>query len=334
MQPFHHVRVKTLEEAVQLAGSAAARGQSVKFLAGGTSLVDLMKLDVVNPLLVIDLGAVRQADKTPVEASRRTLRLSAFATMSEVARHPLIRADYPLIAQSLDLAASQQIRNMATLGGNLLQETRCPYYRDTTWAACNRRNPGSGCAALAGANRQHAVLGGNDTCVATYPGDFAQALIALDATLTIQGPAGRRSLPIGQLHASDPIPGAASLGSAEVISEIQIPTGPHTKRSLYLKIRDRQSFAFALASAAVALVMRRGYVREARIALGGVATVPWRATEVEEFLRGKRLDTATAGEAGKLAFALTRPLSHNQYKIPLGAETLARALLEAKAMEV
>ncbi len=323
-----------MEEAVQLAHEAHQRGQAVRYLAGGTTLVDLMRLEVLNPLVVIDLGNLRAGNAAPAQVHGGRLSLNAFASMAEVVRDPVVRRHVPVVAESLAQAASQQIRNMASLGGNLLQETRCPYYRDTAWDACNRRNPGSGCAALDGANRQHALLGGNNTCVATYPGDLAQALIALDAHLAIHGPAGHRQLAVADLYGVEPYPGNPQLQPAELISAIHLPLGDHTRRSCYVKVRDRSSFAFALASAAVALRLDRDRVGEARIALGGVATMPWRASQAEQFLVGKRLDEATAEAAGHVAFAGSRPLSDNGFKVALGIQTLTRALLQAQAMEV
>lgn len=334
MQPFHHFRINTLDEAVQLAAQAHQRGQAVRYLAGGTTLVDLMRLEVINPLVVIDLGNLRAGNTTPARIHDDHLSLNAFASMAQVVRDPLVRRQAPVITESLEQAASQQIRNMASLGGNLLQETRCPYYRDIAWEACNRRQPGSGCAALSGANRQHAVLGGNNTCVATYPGDLAQALIALDARLTIHGPAGQRQLAVADLYGVEPYPGKPQLQPAELISAIHLPLGAHTRRSCYVKVRDRQSFAFALASAAVALRLDRARVREVRIALGGVASMPWRAHQAEQFLVGKRLDDTTAEAAARMAFAESRPLSDNGFKVALGIQTLTRALLQAQAMEV
>lgn len=334
MQPFHHFRINTVDEAVQLANEAHQRGQAVRYLAGGTTLVDLMRLEVLNSLVVIDLGNLRTSNVAPVRVHDGRLRLNAFASMAEVARDSVVRRHAPVIVESLEQAASQQIRNMASLGGNLLQETRCPYYRDTAWEACNRRDPGSGCAALVGANRQHALLGGNNTCVATYPGDLAQALIALDAQLTIHGPTGQRQLAVADLYGVDPYPGKPQLQSAELISAIHLPVGAHTRRSCYVKVRDRSSFAFALASAAVALRLDRDRVSEVRIALGGVASMPWRASRAEQFLIGKRLNEAVAQAAGRMAFAGSRPLSNNGFKVELGIQTLTRALLQAQAMEV
>jgi xanthine dehydrogenase YagS FAD-binding subunit len=331
MRPFSYTPASSLADAAR-AGSE----RGVAFLGGGTTLLDLMKLDVMQPERLIDITKLPADLSGEIAARDGMLRLGALVRMSEAASHEIVRREFPVIAQSLDLAASQQIRNMARLGGNLLQRTRCPYFRDTSWEACNKRNPGSGCAALAGFNRMHAVLGTSDACVATYPGDFAQALIALDARLELVSAHDRRTLPIGELHRQ---PGSTPeretvLEPGELITGIQVPAGAYTKRSLYLKIRDRQSYEFALASAAVALDLRDGTVNEARIALGGVATVPWRARDAEQALQGRKLDEAAAREAAKSAFAGARPLEHNAFKVELGQRTLVRALLTAAKMEV
>lgn len=327
MRPFDYDRAASVQEAVR-----AAAGHAAQFIAGGTTLLDLMKLDVMRPERLVDITGIGE-DR--IESTARGLRLGAMARMADVAADEDIRRDYPVVAQSLDLAASQQLRNMARLGGNLLQRTRCPYFRDTSWAECNKRVPGSGCAAIQGVNRQHAVLGTSDACIATYPGDFAQALIALDATLDIIGPGGARTMPVSELHR---LPDAephreTRLGPGEIITAIDVPAGPWTRRSLYLKIRDRESFAFALASAAVALDIADGTVREARIALGGVATVPWRARAAEAALKGKPLDEAAAEAAAQAAFASARPQRHNAFKVDLGRRTLVRALLQTATME-
>jgi xanthine dehydrogenase YagS FAD-binding subunit len=218
----------------------------------------------------------------------------------------------------------------------VLQRTRCSYFRDTSYPDCNKRNPGSGCAAMNGFNRSHAVLGVSEHCIATYPGDFAQALIALDANVEVVGPAGRRSLPFATLHRP---PGTTpdretTLVPGEMIASFVIPAAPWTRRSLYLKIRDRQSYEFALASAAVALDVADNTVREVRIALGGVATVPWRAKEAEAVLRGKPLDQVNVDAAAQVAFAGASTHKHNAFKVALGQRTLARALREAAAMEI
>jgi len=225
--------------------------------------------------------------------------------MAAAADHPEIRRNYPVVAQALDLAASPQIRNMATLGDNVLQRTRCTYFRDPSWGACNKRAPGSGCAALDGVSRKHAVLGVSDQCIAAYPGDLAQALVALDAEVEIAGPGGSRSMRFEALHRA---PGdtphvETNLTPGEVILEFRLPVAAWTRRSLYVKIRDRQSYEFALASAAVALDLAEGVVNEARIALGGVAGKPWRAREAEAVLAGTMLDETSARRAAQAAFA-------------------------------
>lgn len=300
------------------------------YLAGGTTLVDLMKLGVVAPSHVIDITGVDATRYAGCEFGPEGLRLGALARMSDVARNRDVQRLFPVIAQSLSQAASAQIRNMARLGGNVLQRTRCSYFRDTSFAQCNKRSPGSGCAAIDGVNRGHAVLGGSDACVATYPGDFAQALIALDARVEILGRNGPRAMRFADLHR---IPGArpdleTTLAPGDLLLAFVIP-GQGWPRSLYRKIRERDSYAFALASAAVALRIESTSVREVRIALGGVATKPWRAREAEELLVGRTLDEASAVRAADVAFADARPQHENGYKVALGKATLVRALLEA-----
>ena len=304
-------------------------------LAGGTTLVDLMKLDVLTPGTVIDINGLRDQFGR-IEAGPAGLKLGSLVTMADAAEHPAILQDYPAIAQSLHLAASQQLRNMASLGGNVLQRTRCSYFRDPSWTECNKRNPGSGCAALHGVTRDHAVLGGSDHCIASYPGDFAAALIALGATVNLQGPDGNRVIAFEDLHR---LPGdtpqvETNLKPGDIITGFDVPAGPWTRRSLYLKIRDRESYEFAQASAAVALDLDGGTVREARIALGGVAAKPWRAHEAEAALKGKTLDEASAQAAGVAAFASARPHNDNAFKPELGHRTLVRALLQAATMKV
>ncbi len=316
------------------AGAVHAFSGHAQFLAGGTTLLDLMKLDVMRPEIVVDINGLKN-DHSAIVANAQGLRLGALARMADAAEHPDIRRDYPVIAQSLKLAASAQLRNMATLGGNVLQRTRCNYFRDPSWPNCNKRNPGSGCAALDGVNRKHAVLGGSEHCIATYPGDFAQALVALDASVETIGPRGQRSVRFEALHRT---PGdtpeiETSLAPGELITGFTVPAGAWTRRSLYLKIRDRESYEFALASAAVALDMEGEAVREARVALGGVATRPWRAHEAEALLKGKPLDEAAANQAARAAFAGASVRRGNAYKVELGRRTLVRALLQAATMK-
>jgi xanthine dehydrogenase YagS FAD-binding subunit len=339
MRPFVYEPVTTPLGALQAAahGHGPSNLQSeIHFLAGGTTLIDLMKLDVMRPSVLVDINALAATELGRIDATDRGLRLGALVRMAEAADHPEINRAFPVIAQALKLGASQQLRNMASLGGNVLQRTRCPYFRDVSYADCNKRNPGSGCAALDGFNRSHAVLGGGDNCIATYPGDFAQAMVALDASVEIIAARGTRNIPFAALHRR---PGDApdietTLQPGEMIGSFFVPPGPWTRRSLYLKVRDRQSYEFALASAAVALDLDNGLVRGARIALGGVATVPWRAAAAEAALRGKPVNNEAKKAAAEAAFAGARPAAHNAFKIELGKRTLMQALEQTAAMEI
>jgi xanthine dehydrogenase YagS FAD-binding subunit len=326
MRPFTYQRASDAADAVKSGG---------QYLAGGTTLLDLMKLDVMRPDLVVDINDLSH-EFGDIQYGPQGLRLGALVHMAEAAREPDVAKNYPVIAQSLQLAASAQLRNMATLGGNVLQRTRCTYFRDTSWPHCNKRAAGSGCAALEGVNRKHAVLGTSQNCIATYAGDFGQALIALDASVEIAGPSGVRRIAFADLHV---VPGddatvETTLRPGELITAFTVPPLAFARRSLYLKIRDRQSYEFALASAAVVLDLDGGRVREARIALGGVATKPWRARGAEESLRGKILDTGTARAAAEAAFASAITHGQNDFKPELGRRTVVRALLAAKALEV
>ena len=340
MRPFAYKRADNATTLVQILVAANQPGgpptsADAQFIAGGTTILDLMKLDVMRPRALIDINGVQGWDR--VEQTPDGLRLGALARMADVARNPLVTAQYPVIAQSLALAASAQLRNMATLGGNVLQRTRCTYFRDVSWPACNKRNPGSGCAAIGGFNRAHAVLGASPHCIATYSGDFAQALIALDATVETWKGGERRTVAFAALHRP---PGdrpdiETTLAPDELILAFRVPAADWTGRSRFLKIRDRESYEFALASAAVALDMDPGGpVRQARIALGGVATVPWRAREAEALLVGQPVTAETARRAAEAAFEGAEPQKYNAFKITLGRQTLARALQETAAMEV
>ena len=315
MRPITYGRADGLAQASRL-GAQSGQGQTdapVQFLAGGTSLVDLMKLDVLTPERVVDIAALRNVHGV-IEAGPGGLRRGAFAKMSAAARHPAVLADYPVIAESLQLAASAQLRNMATLGGNVLQRTRCSYYRDTSWAACNKRSPGSGCAAMAGFNRNHAVLGVDQSCISQSPGDFGVALAALDAQVELAGPQGLRVIAFSALHTPpDGRPHIeTTLKPGEIITAFQVPAGRWTGRSVYLKVRDRASYEFAIASAAVALEMEGDRVRQARIGLGGMAYRPWRSHEAEAVLTGKPLTEANAEAAAAAARggARTPPPNH------------------------
>jgi len=332
MKQFEYQREATLEATLE---AARGRKADARFIAGGTNLTDYMTLGVARPDILVDINEL-QGRLGGIDSNRERLRLGALVRMAEAEDHPTIARDYPVIRQTLLLAASRQIRNMASLGGNVLQRTRCEYFRETSWP-CNKRRPGSGCAALEGINRQHAILGTSNQCIAAYPGDFAQALIALEATVeTVGGPSGPRSFPFQELHQ---LPGdtphvETSLAPGELITCYNVPAGPWTRRSCYVKVRDRESYQFALTSAAVALHLEGDTVREARIALGGVATIPWRAREAEAALEGRTLTEGLAARAAEAAFAGACPRKHNAFKIPIGRETLVRALLQARQMEV
>lgn len=341
MRPFRYEHAAARDQAVSLADIPGERAAAshveapAQYLAGGTTLIDLMKIDVMRPQVLVDINALAR-QHGEVEVRPDGLRLGALARMAEAADHPQVRRDYPVIAQSLQLAASPQLRNMASLGGNVLQRTRCNYFRDVSYEACNKRRPGSGCAAIGGVNRRLAVLGVSDACIANYPGDFANALAALGATVDVEGPAGRRVLAFEDLHR---LPGETphietTLSPGELITGFTVPAGPWTRRSLYLKIRDRESYEFALASAAVALDLEPGgIVREARIGLGGVAARPWRSRDAEAALKGRPLTEASAKAAAEAAFAGAVVHDETRFKPELGRRTLVRALMQCAAME-
>jgi xanthine dehydrogenase YagS FAD-binding subunit len=340
MRPFRYEHAADRAQALHLAATPGAApgahvAAPVQYLAGGTTLIDLMKLDVMRPERLVDINALA-GQHGEIRADGEGLRLGALVRMADAAEHPAVLRDYPVIAQSLQLAASPQLRNMASLGGNVLQRTRCNYFRDVTYDACNKRNPGSGCAAMEGVNRRLAVLGVSDRCIANYPGDFANALAALGATVDIEGPQGRRVVAFEDLHR---LPGETphletNLTPGELITGFSAPAGPWTRRSLYLKIRDRQSYEFALASAAVALDLEGGMVREARVGLGGLSAKPWRSHEAEAALRGRPLTEASAQAAAEAAFADAVVHGETRFKPELGRRTLVRALLQCAAMEI
>lgn len=314
----------------------ARTGAPTHYLAGGTQLLDLMKLGVVRPTALVHIGALRR-EHGRIEFREDGVRLGALVTMAEAAGHPRIRQEHPALAQSLRLAASPQIRNMASLAGNVLQRTRCPYFRDPDWAACNKRTPGSGCAALEGVNRRHAVLGVSEHCIATYPGDFGVALAAFGATVELLQPGGGpRTLPFEELHR---LPGESphletQLGPGEFITAFFVPAGAWTRRSVFIKIRDREAYDFALASAVVGLgFSQAGTVEAARVGLGGLAAKPWRSHPAEEALLGRPIDEARAWEAADAALAGAAPRRDNAFKVELGRRTLVRAILAAAELE-
>ncbi len=341
MKPFTIQSAADAAQAVEFAVGHHLEGDPngafapVRYIAGGTTLLDLMKLGVEQPERLVDIGPLRRT-LGQIETGEAGLRLGALVRMSQAAEHPAIRRDYPVISEALLKGASAQLRNMASLGGNLLQRTRCSYFRDPGSGVCNKRAPGSGCAALGGVTRPLAVLGVSEHCIANYPGDFAIALAALDAEVNVLGADGRtRQIPFEELHRA---PGGTphietSLRPAELITEIRVPATPWSWRSLYLKVRDRESYAFALASVAIAAdIAPDGRVRTARIAIGGLASRPWRARGAEAILQDRRLDAAAAAEAGEIAFAEARTDPHTAFKPELGRRLLARGLLAAAAM--
>ncbi|WP_232666593.1 FAD binding domain-containing protein [Pseudonocardia sp. TRM90224] len=325
MRAFTYTEPGTVTEAV---AALAAAGPGARFLAGGTTLYDLMKLGVEAPAAVVDVHRI--AGLATIDTSGPAeLVFGGGARMADVAEDPVLLRDYPALAESLAKAASQQLRTMATVGGNLLQRTRCAYFRGGRPFACNKREPGSGCAAREGLDRGHAVLGISDACIATYPGDWAIALIAFDAVVDVLGPAGERTVPLAQLHVE---PGEHperehTLAPGELILRIRVPTTGTGRGSTYHKIRDRESYAFALTSAAAAVALDAdGTVTDARLALGGVATVPWRAAEAERSLVGQPLSPDASRRAGEIVFADAVVGTSNGYKIELGIRTVVDAL--------
>jgi xanthine dehydrogenase YagS FAD-binding subunit len=302
---------------------AAQGNPNAMFLAGGTTLVDLMKEHVLHPDELIDINHLPFGKLEPLPGGG--LRIGALVTNSELAEH--VERSHPVLAQAIMSGASEQVRNMATTGGNLLQRTRCPYFRDPA-APCNKREPGSGCSALDGFNRSHAVLGGSQSCVATHPSDMAVALIALDAVLALRGPSGQRKVPLSEFYL---LPQSTPhkenvLQRGELIEAVELP--PLEGRSRYLKVRDRASFEFALASAAVVLQVSGGVVQRARVALGGVATRPWRSPDAEQILVGSAPTRARFKEAAASALEGASALRHNAFKVELARRTRVRALEE------
>jgi xanthine dehydrogenase YagS FAD-binding subunit len=311
------------------AAMAAASQGHAKYIAGGTDLLQLAKDNVETPTRLIDLEPLPMAGIHP---GAQGLRLEPLARMADVAAHPAVVQRWPVLSQALLASASPQIRNMATMGGNLLQRTRCGYFRDTGFA-CNKREPGSGCPAIKGENRMHAILGVSDQCIATHPSDMAVAMLVLDATVGITGQDGTRTVPIGDFHV---IPGSTPhietvLRPGEMITAIDLPASAMAKRSYYLKVRDRASFEFALVSAAVALDLDGGTIRSVRVAAGGVGTKPWRLPGVEAALTGKQADAATLKAAAEAAGAGAKPAHMNAFKVVLLQRTVLRALQTASA---
>ncbi len=327
MRPFKYVRASDPNAAAR----AVAANPQAKFLAGGTNLLDLMKEDVERPTELIDLSRLKL---TEIKPARGGISLGALATNTDTANHPLIRDGYPLLTQAIVAGASAQLRNMATNGGNLLQRTRCQYFYDTEMP-CNKREPGTGCGAREGLNRIHAILGWSEKCVATYPGDMANALYALDAVVRVRGANGReRTIPIDEFHR---LPGDTpekdtTLQHGELIVAIELPPSNFAKNSYYLKVRDRASYAFALVAVAAALEMEGDTIRASRVVLGSVAHKPWRSEQAEAALVGKRATEENFRRAADAALADAKPLAHNAYKVELGKRAIVRALMRASRL--
>lgn len=319
MRPFTYVRASDAESALRSGGEPDAL-----FLAGGTTLVDLLRLDVLRPRALVDINPLPLRQ---IEATNGGVRIGAMARNTEIAYHPLIVARYPVLSQALLSGASPQLRNMATLGGNLLQRTRCSYFRDVA-AACNKRTPGSGCAALEGYTRMHAVLGTSPHCIAAHPSDMCVALVMLDAVIHTRGPEGERAIPMEELHT---LPGEhpeieTVLRRGELITHVDLPSTAFLARSRYVKVRDRASYAFALTAAAVALELQGKTIKQARVALGGVGTRPWRCRAAEAALVGQPATLASYRKAAALALQGAAPRRDNQFKVELAQRTLVRAL--------
>jgi xanthine dehydrogenase YagS FAD-binding subunit len=320
----------TFARAVDEKSALAAGRSGARYIAGGTTLVDLMRETVERPNRVVDINALPYRN---IDFDDGALRVGSLVRMTDLAADARVRREFPVIAQALELSASAQLRNMASIGGNLMQRPRCLYFRDVS-ANCNRRAPGTGCSALGGLNRTHAVLGTSDQCVATHPSDLAVALVALDAVVLTRDAAGDRRIPIARFFR---LPGNSpdrehDLQPGELIVGVEVPTGPEMRRSGYLKVRDRQSYEFALSSAAVALDVTAGTVRAARVAVGGVATVPWRLPAVEQALIGRAATPALWHAAAARAAEGAKPLSDNGFKIELVRRVVERQLNTVAAL--
>ncbi|QRQ83699.1 FAD binding domain-containing protein [Cupriavidus oxalaticus] len=321
MQPFSYVRPDTIDEALRLGSQPGAR-----YIGGGTNLIDLVKAGVEAPQRLVDVSRLPLAQ---VEAlPDGGLRIGAMLTNTDAANQRLVRERYPLLAQALLSGASGQLRNMATVGGNLLQRTRCHYFYDTGFPACNKRKPGSGCGARDGINRMHAILGASEHCIAVHPSDMCVALAALEAVIVVRAPGGERRIRIADFHRlpEDKPEIDTTLAPGELVVALELPSSPYAAHAHYLKVRDRASFAFALVSVAAALEFSGHTVRSARLALGGVAHKPWRVPAAEQALTGRPLSAHSAAEAARLLLDGARSYEHNAFKVGLAQRAVVRAL--------
>jgi xanthine dehydrogenase YagS FAD-binding subunit len=319
MNPFQFQRAQDERDAIEAAAATSAR-----FLAGGTTLVDLMREHIEQPKALVDINRLPYRN---INVTERGLEIGALARMSDVAANAQVRASYPVIVESLLASASPQIRNMASIAGNLMQRTRCTYFRDPG-VSCNKKQPGAGCPSRTGVHRTHAIFGVSDACIATHASDLAVALVALDATVHVRSATGERSFPLAEMYR---LPGKTPhvehiLRPDELIVDIRVPAGEHTIHSHYLKVRDRASYEFALVSAAVAMRVESGMIRAARVAAGGVGTVPWRLHDVEKMLVGQTSGESAWRSAAALAGEGAQPLVQNAFKIELLKRTVLRAL--------
>ncbi|WP_017316236.1 FAD binding domain-containing protein [Mastigocladopsis repens] len=321
MNNFTYIRTTSVKDAVQ----RATTDQNAIFIAGGTNLVDRLKVFLDEPSQLIDISRLQM--QRIERTTKGGLRIGALVTNTALADHPDVRRDYPLLGRAILSGASQQIRNMATVGGNLLQRTRCPYYYDTAFP-CNKREPGTGCPAVTGINRMHAILGASDQCLAVHPSDMCVPLAALDAVVEVEGPKGKRQIPFTDFHR---LPGNtpqrdANLEQGELITAVILPPVAFAKSGVYLKLRDRASYAFALISVAAAIDLAGERIKDVRLAMGGVAHKPWRPTQAEKFLIGKTANTETFQQAAEIALREAKPLSHNGFKVDLAKRAIRRAL--------
>lgn len=324
MQPFNYRQISSLKEASSLVEPHSS------FIAGGTCLVDLMKLEVATPKELIDLGKINESTLKEIATTNSGIVIGSLVSNSDCAHSQLIEKEFPLISQSILSGASAQLRNMATIGGNLMQKTRCNYFRDTA-SPCNKREQGTGCPAIKGFNRGHAILGTSDACISVHPSDLCVALAALDATINIAGSQGKRSIKINDFYL---LPGNAphketQLKPGEIIESISLEKNNFQKNSYYLKVRDRASYAFALVSVACGLELSGKNIKQARLALGGVAPKPWRANEAEAYLQGQELNEKTMAKAAEIALADAKPSKHNGFKVALAKRSIVRALEQA-----
>lgn len=331
MEAIAYERAANIADAIK-----AVREPGAAFIGGGTNLLDLMKGGVERPLKLVDITHLRDDGLDGVRTlSDGGIRIGALLRNSDAANHALVRERYPLLTQALLAGASAQLRNMATIGGNLMQRTRCPYFYDTAFAACNKRTPGSGCAAQDGYQRIHAIFGASEHCIAVNPSDMSVALAALDATVQVIGPDGPRRIPIGEFHR---LPGErpdvdTTLRPGELITAVDLPPSHSTEHAYYLKVRDRASYAFALVSVAIALQLQGDTIQTAHIALGGVAHKPWRATVVESMLTGRALDDDALREAAAAQMRAAQPQKGNRFKVALAERAIVRAVNVAAGRE-